>query len=143
MKHLFWTFLLVLALVSCRRNHYKVPALKIEIDLSIQQFEKDLFSIDPDSLEIYLDDLYRKYEDFLPLFGYIINIGEPQDAQYVNFLKAFLSDRVNQEVYLNTLEVFRDFREVLFPNIRRNVYFAGTQKDIWHDTFTESLGEVS
>ncbi len=124
MKHLAWLLLFTLPVItSCHRDPLKVPISNIDLDVDIHRFEKDLFSLELDSIQHQLPALNKKYEQFLPLFGYIINIGEPSDPAFPRFIRTFLTDRINNEVYTSTMEVFNDFDKYQQKLIRAFKYF--------------------
>jgi len=69
----------------------------------------DLFTLDWDSIQEKIPWFYEKYGDFFDLYNYrIINIGGAGDRTYPEYLKLFLTDYLNNEVYHKTMEVFPD-----------------------------------
>ena len=107
---LLFSILVLIGLQSCKRNPYQVKVSE-EINLEVRHFEHDLFNLGPENIQEQIPELQKKYPDFLHLFGLIINIGEPSDPGFPQYLKAFLTDRINFEVYQKTSEVFGDFSE--------------------------------
>jgi len=101
----------ILCVASCQRNPYKVDVSDMKVDLDLQRFELDLFNLDLDRLDTDMIELQQRYTSFLTLFGYLINIGDPQNPAYMDFMKAFITDRVNYEVFQKTLEVFPDLTQ--------------------------------
>jgi hypothetical protein len=97
---------------SCRRNHFIINTSKIELDLKIKRLEADLFSVNPLELKDRIPHLREKYDGFLQYFGYVINIGEPGDSAWGEGLLRFSTDKLNNEVYTKTMEVYPDIRNI-------------------------------
>ncbi len=106
-------FLILLAFVipvftACDGNRYRVNISGIKADIRIKRLEKDLFSMDPVDFKDNIIKLKEEYGKFLQLFSYVINIGEVSDSSWSNGLFSFATDKLNYEVYQNTLSVFPD-----------------------------------
>lgn len=96
--------------VSCKRNKFDVNVSNIKVNLQINRFDKELFSINNDSLDYYIPKLGKKYGNFFRLFNYkIINIGGTNNRNYSEYLQDFLTDFTITQVYKKT--------EKTFPNI--------------------------
>lgn len=109
MKKLFLIlFVSVLVLTGCKRNSLKVPLSGIDLELSIIRFEQELFNINLNNIPQSTKDLNSKYQHFLSLFSYVINIGDPNDPVFIDFIEAFLTNKMNNEVYNKSQEVFSD-----------------------------------
>ncbi|MFN2378998.1 MAG: hypothetical protein ABR519_02170 [Bacteroidales bacterium] len=91
--------------VSCRQNHYRVR-LTQEVEVKIERLEMDLLGSDPGSVVSSVGLLQSRYGDFLRLFGYVINIGEPENPEWEQNLVLFSGDRTNREVYRSVMEIF-------------------------------------
>ncbi|MFC2115199.1 hypothetical protein ACFLTU_01900 [Bacteroidota bacterium] len=114
------TLLLVL-IPSCRKTNYQTDISDIELNLEIKRFEQDLFTIDFDSISENIPLLYQRYGDFFDLFNYrIINIGSAQQITYPDYIKSFLTDYLNNQVYLETMEVFPELGEL--ENVLRDAF---------------------
>ncbi|MBP8959823.1 MAG: hypothetical protein KBG40_05290 [Bacteroidales bacterium] len=100
--------LTISCLLSCKRNPYKVNISGISLEVHIKRLEKDLFSIDPLKIPDAIQTFKQKYGDFLKYFGYVINIGEPDDSTWTGGLIRFCTDRLNNEVFNETMKVFPD-----------------------------------
>ncbi len=98
----------VSCLLSCKRNPYKVNISGISLEVHIKRLEKDLFEIDPLKIPDAIQTFKQKYGDFLKYFGYVINIGEPDDSTWADGLVRFCTDRLNNEVFSETMKVFPD-----------------------------------
>jgi hypothetical protein len=121
LKYLPTTERLVLAVIllmtmlnqGCRQDSYQTDIAGIEMDLKISRFEVDLFSLDFDSIPAAIPVLKDRYGDFFDIFNYrIINIGGSDMVTYPDYLKSFLTDYLNNEVYRLTMEVFPDLGDL-------------------------------
>lgn len=117
---------------SCNRNRYDTDISGIEFDLEIHRFEKDLFTVDLDSIAESVPFFYDKYGEFFDLFNYrVINIGGARQVTYPDYLKSFLTDYLNHQVYQSVLEVFPDMdrqEEKLNDAFKRySVHFPGME----------------
>jgi hypothetical protein len=97
---------------SCRRDHYKVDISDIKIDIDIKRLEVDLFSVDPAKIKEKIPAFQEKYDGFLRFFGYVINIGEINDSTWSDGLVRFCTDKINNEVYASTMQVYPDIRNI-------------------------------
>jgi hypothetical protein len=105
--------LVLLFTVGCSRNPYHVDISSVDLEIKIKRFEKDLFSLDFDSITGKIPWFYDKYGDFFDLYNYkIINIGGAGQKTYPDYLKIFLTDYLNNEVYNKTMEVFPDLADL-------------------------------
>jgi len=94
---------------GCKKDLYRVDVSSIDLEIKIKRFEIDLFSLDYDSIEEKIPWFYNKYGEFFDLYNYeIINIGDAKQRTYPEYLKIFLTDYLNNEVYHKTMEVFPD-----------------------------------
>src|SRR6476620_8701599 len=89
MRLLLVSFCLVL-LVSCS-NSDKPDVSNIKLDLKIERFDKDFFSIDTNHLDQSLNELNKKYPAFLPLyFEFLSPIGPMIKQQGKSYDEAVL-----------------------------------------------------
>lgn len=100
--------------------------------ITIQRFEKELFSINFDSASKYIPELKTKYRDFFEIYNtQIIQIGSADDPKYPLLLKGFLTDYYMNLNYQKVMEVYPDIQwledalDVAFRNYREN-FPAGT-----------------
>jgi hypothetical protein len=104
---------LIIVFTGCKKNPYQVDISSEDLQIKIKRFEMDLFATDLDSIEANIPVFYEKYGDFYDLFNYkIINIGGAGQRTYPEYLKIFLTDYLNNEVYKKTLEVFPDLDDL-------------------------------
>ena len=104
--------LLLACITSCRRNHYRVDISGIEVPVNIKRLELDLFSGSPNEIPGKVPFLKNKYNGFLQLFSYVINIGSIADSTWSGNLVRFCTDKLNTEVYNSTMQVFPDIKEI-------------------------------
>ncbi|MBA4322214.1 MAG: hypothetical protein C0408_05290 [Odoribacter sp.] len=123
--------ILLVTLVSCRRNHFKADISEIKFDINIKRLEADLFSLNPAEIKNKIPELFGKYDGFLNYFGYVINIGEINDSTWGEGLVRFCTDKLNNEVYAATVQVYPDLENVekeLTRALRHyRYYFPGKQ----------------
>jgi len=76
----------------------------------LKRFDTELFSINPDSIEQQINQLYIKYPKFLPIFTeHIIGIGLVNDSNLGVYIKQFVQDPVILEIYSKTKVIYEDF----------------------------------
>ena len=107
-RTLFALVVILVLMAGCQKNRLRFDPGNKDVIVRIERFDRDLFSIHPDSIPSKMDYLRNTYGKFLDLFGYVINIGESNDPLFPGFLKQFLSDETNREVYVRTQEIFQD-----------------------------------
>jgi hypothetical protein len=107
--------LAVLNLVSCQTGEKKPgeqssKEKETAIQLKVNRFEMDLFSIPYDSVQQNLPALKAKYGAFLDLFSKkIIRIGDVNGPEYPKYLKSFITDKYMYLTYKKVKEVYPDF----------------------------------
>lgn len=117
---------LVLLVFSCKNNRFNVPVSDVEVEVNIQRFENDLFRIQPNQMKEKIPELRKKYGDFLKVFGYVINIGDPSKPEYTGFLQSFVTDHTNVDVYKKVQKEFSDFDDIenkLISGFRHYKYY--------------------
>jgi hypothetical protein len=100
------------AVISCKRNHYKVNTSSIKVNIEIKRLEKDLFSINPDEIIANLPALKQKYKGFLKLFSYVINTGEINDSSFGDFLIRFCTDKQNNDIFALTMKLYPEIKGI-------------------------------
>lgn len=98
-------------LFTACNNGRKTPNVSdIEINISIKRFDKELFNLkkNPD-----LESFKKKYGNFLNLYSNkVINLGNPNDADYLNYLNKFLFDSTMTEVANRVALKFPNLQQV-------------------------------
>ncbi len=113
-RYLLKISLFVLVLLSgCQENPYEVNVSAVELDLEIKRLEEDLFTMDFDRMEEGIISLQARYGDFIDLFGYqIIAIGGPEQITFQEYLRSFLTDYLNNQLYNKTMEYYPGLDEL-------------------------------
>jgi hypothetical protein len=96
------------AVISCKRNIYRVNLSSVSLNIEIKRLEKELFSLDPDKIPTSIPALKERYGSFLQLFSYVINTGQVSDTAFGDFLARFCTDKLNYEVYLDVMKKYPD-----------------------------------
>jgi len=109
-KKLFFAAALLLTICGgCECDRAKLR--KINLNVEVQRFDHDLFALDLDSLREQVPALQQKYGEFFTLYcAGIIDIGDPQDKDFLEQLREFLTDEVVEESYAAVQEVFPDLK---------------------------------
>lgn len=109
MKH-FPILILILAGIasSCKQDKLHVKVSNIQVNITIDRFEKDLFSADPSALRDSVPLWQKKYGSFLQYFSYIVKLGNINDPGFVDRLTLFVTDHTNYQIYKRTMEVYPD-----------------------------------
>ena len=105
-KLVIMVLLILLSVVACNRNKYKVDVSSIDAGVTIERMEKDLFESDPADIEKNIPVWSEKYGDFFPLFGYVVNAGDMDAPGFDTLLLSFCTDRQNNMVYADVKVVF-------------------------------------
>src|ERR1043166_3383333 len=58
----------LLLLLACNNGSNTPDVSRIKVDLEVQRFENDFFSIDTNNVSPGLQSLYKKYPSFTPVF---------------------------------------------------------------------------
>ncbi len=102
--------LIILGSLSCKRDHYKVDVSDIDLSVNIKRLELDLFEGSPNELISKVPQLKEKYDGFLQLFSFVINIGLVTDSSWINGLVSFCTDKQNYEVYSATKKLYPEIQ---------------------------------
>ncbi len=107
----------VMAITSCRpdEDYRKIPDVSdVEVDLVINRFEEDLFSIDTTQIRQGLNGLIRKYPEFSQIyFQRILPLQNPSNPgeKDAEFVRGFLTYQPIRELYQACRNLFGDFSE--------------------------------
>jgi hypothetical protein len=105
----FSSFLFIISSCKCHRDNPKTLAnhQKAEVKIKIDRFEKDIFSLNIDSIASGVPSLKTKYGEFFELFNYkIVKLGSGDDANYPDLLKKFITDYFENLCYHKVMEVY-------------------------------------
>lgn len=128
MKKLF-LFLLLIEIVSCTQKKNIPDVSSIRIDLKVERFEKDFFSIDTNNVVASLDSLNIKYPSFLKDYLYNILGAIPQPDSVIKYVGFFKKDYQNIyaasqqkilsfDIYKKQIERGFQFLKYYFPNYK-------------------------
>ena len=113
LKYLFYTIIMVVALMGCKRNPLKVDITGIKKDVQVVRFDKELFSVNNNDTLNSLLELHKKYPEFFDLFTYkVIQIGGINDEYFADAMKLFLSDTMIMNVKKQVDAEFFDFDKI-------------------------------
>jgi hypothetical protein len=103
-------FIVLFLLAACNRDRYRVNITREKVDIEIKRLEKDLFTTDPAVLKDSLPAIITKYGEFLRYFSYVIKTGEITDSLFGDYLTAFCTDKLNNEVFAKVEKAYPDLR---------------------------------
>lgn len=112
--------------ISCKQNKLQVDVSKIQVTITIDRFEKDLFSADPAALKDSIPVWRKRYGSFLQYFSFIVKLGNIDDPKFADRLTLFVTDHTNYLIYKRTVEVYPNvdaFREGLTDAFRHFRYY--------------------
>lgn len=113
LKYLFFIIIISAFLSSCKKNPLKVDVSKIEDQIDVVRFDKELFSINTGDTLASITALSNKYPEFFDLFTYkVIHIGGIGDSLFFNGMKQFLTDTMVLEVKKLVEAEFSDFDNI-------------------------------
>jgi hypothetical protein len=127
----FILLLIVPAVISCRKNNYRVNVSSIKADIKIKRLEKDLFTVTPDEIPAVVPSLREKYKGFLQLFSYVINTGDVNETSFGDFLVRFCTDKQNNDVYALAIQQYpgvEEFEKELSDAFRHYLYYFPEKK---------------
>ncbi|MCF8227129.1 MAG: hypothetical protein K9J30_14725 [Bacteroidales bacterium] len=113
MNRLIYLFIinvmLLVTFTGCKNDSFDVDVSDIPLDLEIHRFDREVFTLDFDTIDGAIDDFYRRYGDFFDVFNvHIINIGPASQRYYGSYLSMFVNDPQNIDVFEYAQEVFRE-----------------------------------
>lgn len=99
-------FLISFFLIACHQDD-KVDVSNIDVELIVQRFDQELFSIKPNELASQLPQLKKKYGVFYDdYFQKILNVGTTDNTQYYQTVAQILSGKPFQDLQAETNQVF-------------------------------------
>lgn len=100
---------LVSFLISCNTGIKKPDTSAIQLEVTIQRFDLDLFDLkqNPD-----LNQFKKKYKDVLPMYSSkVIGLGDSNDPNYSEYLNKFLYD--------STMTILASRVDEVFPSLKK------------------------
>ena len=127
-------FIVLFALSSwsctCRREP-RIPLERIDVEVSVIRFDRDLFTVSFDSLDCKVDWLVDKYGEFFRLFCEgVIGIGTPEESGFNQSLLNFVADPMVRRSYSEVLKTFPstyDLDAILTDAFKRYHYHFPTK----------------
>jgi len=101
-------------LTSCnKKNKFDVDTSKMELDIKVNRLDRDIFEIDPGNIDAEISVITDKYGEFFELYNVrVINLGNPYNKEYPNYLTGFITDFTMNKVYEKVIEVFPDTEDI-------------------------------
>ena len=133
-----------LLIISCTNSKTKPDVSDIKMTLNIERFDKDFFSIDTSNLNNSLEQLYKKYPSFLPVyFEYLSPVNFIVHQQGKSYNEAILEYYRNMKsLYDSVQKKFGDLGPVkkeLEQDVRYVKYYYPSFKTPAVFTSVESL----
>ncbi len=110
-----FVFLLIITLLfsSCKKDKFKINPNKVDLDIKIERFDRDLENMDTLHLDKSIVAMQKKYGDFFNVYSAnVIMLGSPDSIYFKPTLKAFLRDSMIREVYKESQRVFGDVSDI-------------------------------
>lgn len=108
-KKLITPLLLILFAIGCGTKKTEVDVSNINVSLTIERFDRDLFNLPLDSIKKYIPGMQNKYGRFYELYNReIIAIGAASSPAYPDYLLGFVTHRDWNEVYGYTQQIFEN-----------------------------------
>lgn len=114
MKKCVFAFVLIVsvAVISCKRNLYRVNISSVSVDIEVMRLEEDLFGDSALPVKERAEMLKGKYGSFLQLFSYVINTGEVTNPSWYEYLSVFVHNKMNYEAFGAVRKVYPDIRDI-------------------------------
>ncbi len=97
---------------SCRRGD-KIPYESMDFEVKVIRFDRDLFALNQENIEVEVLKLREKHIDFFDIFCEgIIGIGPHVEPGFNDYLLSFLTDNMVVETYRKVQAVFPDNEEL-------------------------------
>jgi hypothetical protein len=101
---------------TCKRQKpeaaVNIPANE-KINIKVERFDKDIFSVNIDSVGASLPSLRSKYGELFDLFNYkIANLGDSKSPKYPEELKRFVTDYYMNQDYKEVVKVYPNLNDV-------------------------------
>lgn len=114
-KFILWISIISLfTLNSCgKSSRFEIDTTKNTYSVKIHRFDKDLIQLDTTHLVSSIDNLYKNYNVFLPVFNEnILGIVDSDTIEVKNQLLNFLSDATFKPVNSEVMKMFNDVSDI-------------------------------
>lgn len=105
--------LLILVFTSCNNSNNKPDVSDIKVDVKIERFDKDFFSMDTNRLNQSLNELNKKYPAFLQLYSEFLSPINPMVKQEGKTYEEAVS------IYYKTIKPLYEAVEKKYGNLNR------------------------
>ena len=133
-KNTIYIFVLIMLFVyGCKQDKFNIDVSNISIDVEIKRFDKDFFSINPDSIYLEIPRLQEEYGDFYELYNYeIINLGSPNEINYSQNIKKFFEYCQKYNLFQKVNEIFSndEFLNEQFTEAFKHYKYYFPEKEI-------------
>jgi hypothetical protein len=98
---------LLVTFAGCKSDSLDVDISDLNLKVEVQRFDREVFTLNFDSIDNAISDFYVSYEDFFDVYNvHVINIGPASHKYFGSYLSMFVKDQKNYEVYEFTQEIF-------------------------------------
>ncbi len=98
---------------SCNKNRFKVDTEKINLELKIKRFDRDVMTMDTLDMNQSILKLSHNYGSLFSRFvTSVVMIGSPDSLNFSNHLKSFVRDSMVNEIYQESQLVFNDISDI-------------------------------
>lgn len=85
-------FLAVIFLLGCKHGKHIPDVSNVHVQLTVERFEKDFFAIDTNNIPSSLNQLQKKYPEFVTDYIFKILASNPQPDSLSKYVKLFIRD---------------------------------------------------
>ena len=105
---------LIIMLGSCSKSkRFEIDTTKNRVDVKIHRFDKDLLSLETTHMKTGVDNLYKKYHVFLPVFtSSVLDTSATDTTAVRNLFHQFLTDTTFKLVNKKTLQTFQNVSDI-------------------------------
>jgi hypothetical protein len=99
---------------SCNKSsRFEIDTTKERIEVKIHRFDKDFISLDTANMKSGLNQLFKKYSEFLPVFtNEILDTTATDTAAIQHLFYKFLTDTTFAQTNKKTLETFANITDI-------------------------------
>ncbi len=123
MKRIFFASIVFIFLYSCGNKKNIPDVSNINVQLDVQRFDKDFFSMDTNNIPASLDELQKKYGGFMNDYLYNILASPPQPDSVIKTVKRFIGDPNYQMVFDSAEKAFSSVQKMR-DGIARGLQFV-------------------
>lgn len=92
--------ILLFGATGCKENRLKIDVSEVKAEVTFKRFDKDLFDIDTNAMQVAFTNLNKKYPDFFPsYYSEIISLGNFDDSTAPDKLKQFINYQPTQQLF--------------------------------------------